>query len=234
MDVLQIDGKEIPLLEAPQGYDDPPRRILYVLFKHKLMICVIFILLIVPMFVYLLFRAVEYTAEAKVLINPTRDVLGVSPTGGRTVNMTPSTDMINTEIQIIKSPELAERLAADIPLSSRENRTEAEIRRVARNIRGRLEAAAVRGTSVIKISLTSALNHEWAVSAVNRAAEIYLEQQLKVRKAQGIEAFYDEQEKRLRGELLNAEDALKTFQEKEKIIDATQEVAADLSALQAF
>jgi hypothetical protein len=42
MDVLQIDGKEIPLLEAPQGYDDPPRRILYVLFKHTLMICVIF------------------------------------------------------------------------------------------------------------------------------------------------------------------------------------------------
>ena len=35
MDFLQIDGKEIPLLEAPQRYEDPPRRILYVLFKHK-------------------------------------------------------------------------------------------------------------------------------------------------------------------------------------------------------
>ena len=47
MDSLQIDGREIPLLEAPERYEDPPRRILYVLFKHKLMICVIFILLIV-------------------------------------------------------------------------------------------------------------------------------------------------------------------------------------------
>ena len=27
MEVLQIDGKEIPLLEAPQRYEDPPRRI---------------------------------------------------------------------------------------------------------------------------------------------------------------------------------------------------------------
>src|SRR5262245_48401412 len=209
MDVLQIDGKEIPLLEAPQGYEDPPRRILYVVFKHKLMICVIFILLIVPMFVYLLFRAVEYTAEAKVLINPTRDVLGVSPTGGRTVNMTPTADVINTEIQIIKSPEVAERLVADIPLSNRKNRTEAELRRDARNISGLLQAAAIRGTSVIKISLTGAFNQEWAVSVVNRAAELYLEQQLKVRKAQGIEAFYDEQENRLRSELLKAEEALK-------------------------
>jgi uncharacterized protein involved in exopolysaccharide biosynthesis len=69
---------------------------------------------------------------------------------------------------------------------------------------------------------------------VNRAAELYLEQQLKVRKAQGIESFYDEQEKRLRTELLKAEEELKAFQDKEKIIDATQEVAAGLSALQSF
>jgi succinoglycan biosynthesis transport protein ExoP len=234
MDVLQIDGKEIPLLEAPQGYDDPPRRILYVLFKHKLMICVIFALLIVPMFVYLLFRSLEYTAEAKVLINPTRDVLGVSPTGGRTVNMTPSTEMINTELRIVKSPELAERLAADMARAKGRTRTEAELHRDARNIRGLLKAVSIRGTSVIEISLTSPYNHEWAVSVVNRAAELYLEQQLKVRKAQGIEAFYDEQEKRLRSELLKAEEELKAFQDKEKIIDATQEVGASLSALQSF
>jgi len=238
MDSLQIDGKEIPLLEAPERYEDPPRRILYVLFKHKLMICVIFILLIVPMFVYLLFRTTEYTAEAKVLLNPTRDILNISPTGGqRVVSMQVSADMINTELQIIKSPELAERLAADIPFSggaNGKNRSEAEIRRDARNIRGLLEAAPVRGTSLIKISLTSPYKPEWSVSVVNRAAELYLEQQLKVRKPQGIEEFYDEQEKKLSAGLLKAEEALKAFQDKEKIIDAPQEVMAGLSALQSF
>jgi len=49
MDWLQIDGKEIPLLEAPQKYENPPRRILYVIFKHKKLIRNIFLLLIVPM-----------------------------------------------------------------------------------------------------------------------------------------------------------------------------------------
>ena len=82
MDFLQIEGKEIPLLEAPQHYEDPPRRILYVLFKHKQLICVIFVLLIVPMFFYLLFRPTEYFAAAKVLINPSREFLNISPTGG--------------------------------------------------------------------------------------------------------------------------------------------------------
>jgi uncharacterized protein involved in exopolysaccharide biosynthesis len=69
---------------------------------------------------------------------------------------------------------------------------------------------------------------------VNRAAELYLEQQIKVRKTQGIGEFYDEQEKKLRAELLKAEEMLKAFQQKENIIDATQEVNADLTALAAF
>ena len=148
MDFLQIEGKEIPLLEAPQRHEDPPRRILYVLFKHKQLICVIFILLIVPMFLYLLFRSTYYLASAKVLIN-SRQYLNVSPTGAQsTVNVTPGAEMINTELQIIKSPELAERLAADIAFPddpNGKNRSEAEIRRDARRIRGLITATPIRG-----------------------------------------------------------------------------------------
>jgi succinoglycan biosynthesis transport protein ExoP len=240
MDFLQIEGKEIPLLEAPQRHEDPPRRILYVLFKHKLMICVIFLLLSVPIFLYLLFRPAQYIATAKVLLNPTREFLNLSPTstsGTSTVNMAPSMEMINTEIQIIKSPELAERLAADIPFPddpNGKNRSEAEIRRDGPRIRGLLTASHVKLTNLIEISVTSSRKPEWIASVANRAAELYLEQQIKVRKTQGIEAFYDEQEKKLRAELINAEETLKAFQVKEKIIDAPEEVKADLTALASF
>jgi hypothetical protein len=55
---------------------------------------------------------------------------------------------------------------------------------------------------------------------VNRAAELYLEQTVKVHKTQGIEEFYDEQEKKLQMELIKAEMVLKEYQEKEKIVDA--------------
>ena len=101
-------------------------------------------------------------AAAKVLINPSREYLNLSPTGGQsTVNLAPSPEMINTEIQIIKSPELAERLAADIPFpddTNGKNRSEAQIRRDARRIRGLLAATPVRGTNLIQISVTSFIN----------------------------------------------------------------------------
>ena len=92
----------------------------------------------------------------------------------------------------------------------------------------------MRATNLIQISVTSPDKPEWIVSVVNRAAELYLEQQIKVRKTQGIGEFYDEQEKKLRAELLKAEETLKAFQQKEKIIDAPQEVNADLTALASF
>src|SRR5215813_11403777 len=238
MDFVQIAGKEIPLLEAPQHHEDPPRRVLYVLFKHKQLICVIFILLIAPMFFYLLFRPTQYIAVAKVLLNPSREFLNISPTkSGGSAIMYPSPDVINTELQIIKSRELAQRLAADIPFPddpNGKNRSEAEIRRDAGRIRGLITATPIRATNLIQISVTSPKEPAWIVSVVNRAAELYLEQQIKVRKTKGVEAFYDEQEKKLSGELLKSEEALKAFQQKEKIVDAPQEINADLTALAAF
>ena len=131
---------------------------------------------------------------------------------------------------------MAERLAADIPFPddpNGKNRSEAEIRRDAQGIRGLLTATPVPKTNLIEISVTSPSKPEWIVSVANRAAELYLEQQIKVRKTQGIEAFYDEQEKKLRGELLKSEEALKAFQEKERIIDAPEEVKSDLAGLSA-
>mgnify|MGYP003694554809 CR=1 FL=1 len=53
------------------------------LFKHKQLICVIFILLIAANVFYLLFRSTYYLAAAKVLINPSREFLNLSPTGGQ-------------------------------------------------------------------------------------------------------------------------------------------------------
>ena len=61
-----------------------------------------------------------------------------------------------------------------------------------------------------------------------------MEEHVKVHRTQGVEQFYDEQEKKLLDQLTKAEDALKDFQQKENIIDAPQEVNADLGALASF
>jgi uncharacterized protein involved in exopolysaccharide biosynthesis len=189
MDWVEIEGKEIPLLEAPQSHQDAPRRILYVLFKHQRLIAVIFLAVSIPILIYILLQPTEYVATAKVLIKPSREFMNV---GGDTVSLDPTPEVIN------------------------------------------LAPAPVRNSNLIQISMATDYPQEWTVRAVNRAAELYLEEHLKAHKTQGIEQFYDEQETKLRDQLMKAEEALKEFQRKENIIDAPQEVTADLTALAAF
>ncbi len=243
MDWLQIEGKEIPLLEPPQNHQEVPRRILYVLFKHQRLITIIFLAISVPMLLYLLFRPTKYLASVKVLIKPSREFLSISPVSGgqpNNIGLDPSPEIINTEMQIIKSPELAERLVREIPFPDTTRGktppalTEAQIQQEGRRMRSYINPVPVRNSSLIEINVASAYPQEWTARVANRAAELYLEEHVKVHKTQGIQAFYDEQENKLRSELAQAEDALKQFQEKENIIDAPQEVNADLKALAMF
>jgi uncharacterized protein involved in exopolysaccharide biosynthesis len=218
MERIEIDGHEIPLLEPPETHRDTPRRVLDVLFKHKRLISITFLLISFPALVYLLLRPTVYTGKAKIFIKPTRtymNLMGADP-------VAPSAEMLKSEIQIILSRELSERLNRELPFPDKGFYAAS----------GSLEAASKSG-SVIEISLESS-NPKWTVQAVNRAAELYEEQHLKVHKTQGLEKFYDDQERKLRAELAKAEDALKDFQQQEKIIDAPQEVNADLGALAAF
>jgi uncharacterized protein involved in exopolysaccharide biosynthesis len=241
MEWLQVDGKEIPLLEAPQKYEAPPRRILYVLFKQKRLICAIFLALSVPMFVYLLLRPVEHTAISKVLVKPSREFLNVSPSAGgpNALGLLPSPEIINTELQIIKSPQLAERLVRDNPFPNKDGSipqalTESQVKSQARWMKSMIVPTADKKTTIIEISISSPYGQDWTANAVNRAAELYLEEHLKAHKTQGIGEFYDEQEKKLGLQLAQAEEALQAFQVKEKIIDAPLEVNADLGAWAAF
>ncbi len=221
MEWIQIDGKELPLLESPRS-DEPERRIfriLNMLFKHKFLIAKVFVIVVLPILIVILSMPTEYTARSKVLIKPTRPFLTLS---NQAPDMFyPSAQVINDEIQIITSKELRQRLAKDVPFPGNGGTN-----------RG-LQAAPVKQSNLIEISLTSS-NPKWASSAVNRAAELYLEQHLKVHKTQGIEEFYDEQDKRLQTDLTKAEGALREFQEKEKIVDTSIEVPADLQALASF
>ena len=219
---IEIDGKEIPLLEPPETQRVSPRRVFHVLFKYKLMVRNIFLSISLPLITILFLMPQKYLATSRVLIKPSRAYLNLSPTGQENaLSVAPSPEILNSEIQIIRSREVLRRLWQELPFPDK----------------GWLDSGSpfairplpVKGTSIIEIGLTST-NPEWAAKAVNRAAELYQEQQIKVRKTPGIEKFYDEQERRLRTDLLKAEQDLKEFQQREGIVDAPREVDASLSA----
>jgi uncharacterized protein involved in exopolysaccharide biosynthesis len=221
MALIEIDGKEIPLLEPPETHKETPRRILQVLFKYKRLIRNVFLAIFLPTMALVLMAPEKYAGVVKVLIKPSRAYLNLTPgSGEQPLSVMPSPEVLNSEIQIIKGKELARQLFKEIPFPDKSFFSS----------RGGLDAVPVRGTSIIQIRLVST-NPEWAAKAVNRAAEIYQEQSIKVRRTQGIEQFYDEQDRRLRDDLLKAEQELKDFQAREGTVDAGKEVDASLAAL---
>jgi uncharacterized protein involved in exopolysaccharide biosynthesis len=227
MDWVQIEGREIPLLEPPETQKETPRRVLQVLFRYKRLIRKTFLIISIPALLILLLMPTRYIAVSKVFIKPSRAFLQLNPLNptysDNRAGVLASPDMLNSEIEIIKSRELAEQLYQQVPFPDDSFLAKA----------GPVDAKPVRASSIIEIKLTST-NPGWAVQAVNRLAELYQEQHVKVHKTQGVERFYEDQEKKLQSELLTAEAALKAFQEKEKIIDAPEEVMADLKALASF
>src|SRR5262249_49438566 len=113
MDFLQIEGKEIPLLEPPETQRDAPRRVLDVLFKRKGLISLTFLSISLPALVILFLRPTIYEGKAKIFIKPTRAYVNLTVAGSDPV--APSMDMLNSEIQIIKSRELRNRLYKELP-----------------------------------------------------------------------------------------------------------------------
>lgn len=225
MESLHIDGKEIPLLlEPPEDQKKTPRRILSSLFKHRLLIAKVFLCVGLPLFILVLSMPKKYIATSRVLIKPGRAILLSPGSDGSSLALTPSPETINTEIQIIKSQELFDRLAKDVPLPNG---------KATGGLGASLTVTPVRATNVIQISFTGT-DQDRAAKLANRAAELYIEQSLKVHRTQGIEEFYDEQEKKLQEQLITAETSLKEFQEREKIVDASIEISSDLQALAAF
>src|SRR5262245_51055468 len=179
MEWIQINDKKLPFLEPPLS-DERQRRIfvfLNMLFKHKLFIMNVCILVTLPILIALLSMPTQNLAKTKILINPTRTFLSLSPSGTSTPRpseTTPSPEQaINNEIQIIKSKELREQLAKEVPPPTKGASSE-------------LRATPVRQANLIEVSLTSP-HPEWASSAVNRAAELYLEEHLKVHKTKGVD-----------------------------------------------
>ncbi len=226
MDFLQIDGKEIPLLEPPESHKETPRRILHVVFKYKRLILSMFLTISLSILAVMLIMPEQYRASARVFIKPSRSYLSLTPgRDGNSVGMFPSPEVLASEIQVMKSREISEQLTKELPFPDKDW--------LAKGSPYEIVAAPVRATNIIEMSLVST-NAEWAARTVNRAAELYQAQHVKVHKTLGVEKFYDEQEKKLVNQLTQAADALKRFQQEENIVDAPREVGENLSALAAF
>ena len=104
---IEIDGKEIPLLEPPETHKEIPRKVLQVFFKYQRIIRITFLVIFLPAFAVVLLAPQKYSGVAKIFVKPSRAFLNMSPgSAGDSFSVYPSADVLNSEIQIIKSREL--------------------------------------------------------------------------------------------------------------------------------
>jgi hypothetical protein len=116
MEWIEIEGKQVPLLEPPETHKEIPRRILQVLFKYKRLIRNVFLAVSLPLLLIVLLAPEQYMATVKVLIKPSRAFLGLTPTGtDSSVTVPASMEALMTEIQLIKSREVLVQLAKELP-----------------------------------------------------------------------------------------------------------------------
>jgi len=178
----EIEQAEAVLLEE----------VLYVLFRRKLLIIVL-LLIGVGIFAYGAMTAVDsYRAEAIVMIR--RLPLGYQmPAESRAVLK--RGEVVNSEIEIITSPAVAEEVVDRLNMGEGENRA-----RAIHNIAQQIEAEAEPESNIIKISY-SHRDRERAANVANAVLDAYLNVRARVAFDYNAVDYLDRQARRIKAEI---------------------------------
>jgi capsular exopolysaccharide synthesis family protein len=182
----------------------------------------------------------SYEARSTVLIKPGRENIYVSPVGAPEGALPPTivqrvTEVINSEIEILRSHELLRRIVEDIgivrlfpdmetqgisTMKAENNETETLERAVSR-ASGSLSAKRIKDTDVMDVRFTS---HDPGMAAdfVNTLIDGYLERHLEVHQSTKAYDFFNAQSNQLEQQLKNATRRLADFRKKYGIISFDQ------------
>ncbi|GIW39886.1 MAG: hypothetical protein KatS3mg076_0463 [Candidatus Binatia bacterium] len=215
------------------------RDVLHVLFKRWRLFLTLFLLVSLPGLVLVLLREPLYVATAKVLITTQRADITIQPTDLTrltTINLNES--VVNSEVHIIRSRELLERVVEKLNGNGAVRRVRARTENggdqdKSRGVLGRqvlrladsLQVTPIRNSNVIQIDYYHPKARQAAL-VVNRVVDEYLAYHALVHGAKGLARFYEEQRRSLQDSLARAERALREFSVREGIVDPEAEIQA--------
>jgi succinoglycan biosynthesis transport protein ExoP len=176
--------------------------------------------------VWVLTRQANFTARAPVLVDVRTDPTNVTPLQGM---VAPS--FITTQIDIVKSDRVAERVVKMLPpdqaplkgLLEEAQKESHPPAWVAHMVRQRLEVKPARESNIINIAWTGRTPAE-AARVANAFAQAYLETSLEIRTdpAKKYADWFDEQVKASREKLEKAQARLSEFQQKSGILSSEE------------
>ncbi|MGH7827294.1 MAG: GumC family protein [Candidatus Binatia bacterium] len=193
----QITG---PQLTGPQGYLMGPvrdeamgRNALSVLFKWKWLIISAFVAVFIPVTIVSYFQPTSYRARVTTMVKKDRGYLSITPGGeDQLVNLPISRSTINSEIKIITSREVLERVVQELARESSVEKTPLEISGAVFSIQRALDVSPITDSNLIEISFRSS-NPERAVKIVNKIADSYVERHAQINSPEGVHRFFDSQ-----------------------------------------
>ena len=209
-------------------------QLLLVLFKWRRLILGLAIAFTVAAALAMLLKPLTVTAIAKVLLKPDRIALKLSDLTPEWSRLPHWPQMLQSEVQLMKSPEVAtgaaRRLLAQAPPSARPI-TEADVAAKAADLAGDLVAVPVPDTNLIQMSYAAAHGEE-AVKVLGAIVEQYLRQHARANSgSQELLTFYEAETERIRRVLQEAEDGLKAWQERERVVNVATEIGDLLGSL---
>ena len=222
---MKSNGSGMPYFaEAPPQQDGAAaiKLMLYAVFKRKWQVLAVIAVVVLAVLVAGLTRPRIYKSTSKVMIRPGRAEVQVSSGEQRelTLPVSATTEQVNSEIEILKSSELARQVvermaAAGTPIFGAD--TDMSIDEQVGVLRGMLSVGPAPQSNVIAIELF-ARNPQKGQEILTTVIATYLDRHAQVHGANGAAEFFDHELARQRDRVQQAEAKLADFVERERIV----------------
>ena len=219
------NGSGLPYFtEAPPTQDGAAaiKLMLYAIFKRRWQVLAVIAVVVLTILVAGLTRPRIYKSTAKVMIRPGRAEVQVGAGDPReiTLPVAATTEQVNSEIEIIKSAEVARQVldrmaAAGTPMFGAD--TDLTPDEQVGILRSLLTVGPTPQSNVIQIDLF-ARNAERGQQILKTLIGVYLDRHAKVHGASGASEFFERELQRQRERVQQAEGKLGDFVERERIV----------------
>lgn len=207
MDQLMLPPGQVlgPVRDEAMG-----RNALSVLFKWKWLVAGAFAAVFLPVTIMSFFQPTSYRARVTTMIKKDRGYLSINPGGENDlINLPISRSTINSEIKIITSREVLERVVDELARDASREPPQDKSAAIY-GIQINLEVTPVSESNLIEIAFRSS-NSERAVAVVNKMADVYVERHAQINNPEGAHRFFEAQANAYFERLQEASEELRKF-----------------------
>lgn len=213
-----------------ENFDSPLREFLNIFFKRIKLIVFVFAVTMCCGIAIVMLRVDTYEATAQILVklsgNAANSVIGNE--NGPNVFIQHS-ELINSEVEIIKSHQLAENLVKNIGwqhlypnlakqkiLKGKKDTSNDQLKLAMIRYYDNLRVSQLNKSNIIEIAFKHT-DPKKAALVVNELAKLYIEKHINIHKTNNAQEFFEKQTGLLRSEILAIENNLKQIKEENKI-----------------